>query len=116
MRRSLYFVSILLYDLLFLQLFYVLYGFQGRFLDLWHWVVSVSSPWMATQDSSHCQIETLEHSMLAEGLKCVLRASGSESAACWLERGNADLIESYQEYEGRDRDLLQSLRELTHLR
>ena len=54
--------------------------------------------------------------MLAEGLKCVLRASGSESAACWLERGNADLIESYQEYEGRDRDLLQSLRELTHLR
>ena len=71
---------------------------------------------MATQDSSHCQIETLEHSMLAEGLKCVLRACGSESAACWLERGNADLIESYQEYEGRDRDLLQSLRELTHLR
>ena len=43
--------------------------------------------------------------MFAEGLEGVLGAGGREAAAGLLEGGDADLVESYQKYEGRDQDL-----------
>mgnify|MGYP003424274466 CR=1 FL=1 len=57
--------------------------------------------------------------MFAEGLEGVLGAGGGETAAGLLEGGDADLIESDQEYERCDRDLadniLNSARVLAHL-
>ncbi len=38
--------------------------------------------------------------MFAEGLEGVLRACRGKTAAWLLERGQADLVESYQENEG----------------
>ena len=60
---------------------------------------------MAAEDAADGEVETFDGAVLAEGLEGILGASGRESAAGLLERGYADLIESYQKYEGRDQDL-----------
>ena len=87
MQRSLSLIVILLYVLLFLQLFYVLYGLERHFsMWLWYGVVSMTAPGMTTQDTLHGQIETLEHSMFAKCLEGILRTCGSESAAWGLKR------------------------------
>ena len=43
--------------------------------------------------------------VFSDGFQCVLGAGGCEAAAGLLEGRDADLIESYQKYEGRDQDL-----------
>ncbi len=43
--------------------------------------------------------------MLAEGFEGILGTGGGEAAAWGLERGDADLVEAYQEDEGCDGDL-----------
>ena len=63
-------------------------------------VVSASSPGMAAQYPFQRQPESLEGSIFPEGLQRVLGAGRSETAAGRLERGYADLIESYESREG----------------
>ena len=60
---------------------------------------------MAAEDASDGEIEAFDGTVLAEGLEGVLGAGGRETAAGLLEGGDADLVESYQKYEGRDQDL-----------
>lgn len=60
---------------------------------------------MTAEDAADGEVEAFDWAMLAEGLKSVLGAGGCETAAGLLEGGDADLVESYQKYEGRDQDL-----------
>ena len=60
---------------------------------------------MAAEDAADGEIEAFDGAVLAEGLEGVLGAGGRETAAGLLEGGGADLVESYQKYEGRDQDL-----------
>jgi hypothetical protein len=53
--------------------------------------------------------------MLAEGLKSVLGAGRREAAAGLLEGRDADLIESYKKYEGRDQDFPDHALNFLHL-
>lgn len=87
---------------------------RGTFVNLRYRVVSVSSPGVTAKKSAHRKVKTPERTMLAEGLKCILRACWSESASRWFERRDADLIEPYQEYERRYGDLFKSRFELAH--
>ena len=68
----------------------------------------MSAPWVAAEDSPDRQVCAFERAVLAQRLKGVCRACGRESAAWRLERRDADLVESYQQYEREDRDLLKS--------
>ena len=89
-------------------------GCRALFEKLRNRIISVSSPWVAAQKPAHRKVKSLERTVLAEGLKCVLRASRSESACRRFERRYADLIEPYQENERRYGDLLKSRSELAH--
>ncbi len=60
---------------------------------------------MAAEDAAEGEVEAFEGAVFAEGLEGVLGAGRGEAAAWGLERGDADLIEAYQEDEGRDGDL-----------
>lgn len=62
-------------------------------------IISASSPRVAAENASDCEIQSFERPVLAEGLKSILRAGRSESAAGLLEWRYAHLIESDQEYE-----------------
>ena len=73
---------------------FVVFSKNNSFLR--HRVVSVSAPGMASEDSSNCQIETLENSMFAECLERILRTGRSESACSRGQRGDAHLVEAYQ--------------------
>ena len=68
-------------------------------------IISATTPGMAAEDASDGEIQAFEGAVLAEGLKGILRAGGGETAAGLLEGGDADLIESDQEYERCDRYL-----------
>lgn len=74
---------------------------------------------MAAQYASGGKVESFDRTVLAEGLKGVLRAGGCESAAGLLKGGYADLIESDKEYERGNEDfpdnLLNLFQCLTHL-
>ena len=70
-----------------------------------HRIISASAPRVAAEDAADGEVEAFDWAMLAEGLKSVLGAGGCETAAGLLEGGDADLVESYQKYEGRDQDL-----------
>ena len=60
---------------------------------------------MAAEDAADGEVEAFDWAMLAKGLESVLGAGRREAAAGLLEGGDADLVESYQKYEGRDQDL-----------
>ena len=60
---------------------------------------------MAAEDATDGEVEAFDGAVLAEGLEGVLGAGGRETATGLLEWGDADLIKSYQKYEGRDQDL-----------
>ena len=87
---------------------------MALFEKLWNRIVSVSAPWMAAQNPAHCKVKSLEQAVLSEGLKSILRACRGESACRRLERGDAYLIEPYQEHERRYGDLLKIRSELAH--
>lgn len=70
---------------------------------------------MAAEDASDGEVEALDRAMLAEGLKGVLGAGGCETAAGLLEGRDADLIESYKKYEGRDQDFPDHALNFLHL-
>lgn len=78
-------------------------------------IISATTPGMATEDASDGEVQAFEGAVLAEGLKGILRAGGGETAAGLLEGGDADLIESYQKYEGRDQDLPDHALNFLHL-
>ena len=59
---------------------------------------------MAAEDAADGEVEAFDWAMLAEGLKSVLGAGGCETAAGLLEGGDADLVESDQKDEWKDRD------------
>ena len=70
---------------------------------------------MTAEDTTDGEVETFEGAVLAEGLKGVLGAGGCETAAGLLEGGDADLVESYQKYEGRYQDLPDHALNFLHL-
>lgn len=60
---------------------------------------------MASEDAADGEVEAFDGAVFAKGLESVLGAGRREAAAGLLEGGDADLVESYQKYEGRDQDL-----------
>lgn len=54
---------------------------------------------MAADYSFECQKESFERAVLPECLQRILAAGGSETAGRGSERGDAQLIEAYQQYE-----------------
>ena len=70
---------------------------------------------MTAKDATDGEVKAFDRAMLAEGLKSVLGAGGRETATGLLEWGDADLIESYQKYEGRDQDLPDHALNFLHL-
>ena len=70
---------------------------------------------MAAEYATDGEVEAFDWAMLAEGLKSVLGAGRREAAAGLLEGGDADLVESYQKYEGRDQDLPDHALNFLHL-
>ncbi len=70
---------------------------------------------MAAEDAADGEVEAFDGAVFAEGLESVLGAGGREAAAGLLEGGDADLVESYQKYEGRDQDLPDHALNFLHL-
>ena len=70
---------------------------------------------MAAEDAADGEVEAFDGAVLAEGLEGVLGTGGCETAAGLLEGRNADLVESYQKYEGRDQDLPDHALNFLHL-
>ncbi len=68
-------------------------------------VITASSPGVTAEDAAEGEVEAFEGAVFAEGFEGVLGAGRGEAAAWGLERGDADLIEAYQEDEGGDGDL-----------
>ena len=62
-------------------------------------VVAAAAPGIAAEYPLEGKPETLEWAVFAEGLQGILAAGGRETAAMRLERGDADLIEFYQNDE-----------------
>ena len=60
---------------------------------------------MTAEDAADGEVEAFDWAVFAKGLESVLGAGRREAAAGLLEGGDADLVESYQKYEGRDQDL-----------
>ena len=58
---------------------------------------------MAPQQSADGKIKAFERPPFAEGLKRILGAGRGEPAGWGLERGDAQLIKAYQQYEGKDK-------------
>ena len=89
---------------------------QNSIAFLWHGVISASAPRVAAEYAADGEVEAFDWAMLAEGLEGILGASGRESAAGLLEGGgDADLVESYQKYEGRDQDFPDHALNFLHL-
>lgn len=70
---------------------------------------------MAAEEAADRQVEAFEGTVLAEGFEGVLRAGRGETAAGRLERGDADLIEPYQEHKRRYRHLLNDFQKSGHI-
>lgn len=64
---------------------------------------------MTAEKPADSEVETFERSVLFECFEGVLGTGRSESAGRLLERRYADLVETYQKDERRDRDLLKKL-------
>ena len=64
---------------------------------------------MAAEDAPEGEPEAFEGAILAEGLKGVLRAGGGEATGRRFQRGDAQLIEFYQQDERRRQYFLQPL-------
>ena len=62
----------------------------------------MASPWVTSEQAADSKVETLERSVFSECLQCVLRTSGSKTAARLLEWREADLIESDKKDEWKD--------------
>ena len=59
----------------------------------------MAAPRVASQNSPDSEVEALEYSVFPECFERILRACRSESASRRLKRGNAHLVETYQEDE-----------------
>lgn len=70
---------------------------------------------MTAEDAADGEVEAFDGAVFTEGLESVLGAGGREAAAGLLEGGDADLVESYQKYEGRDQDLPDHALNFLHL-
>ena len=74
----------------------------------WHRIIAAAAPWMTSEQPVDGQIESFDGSMLAEGFQCVMGTGGREPASRRLVGRDADLIESDQQDEWCDQDLLQN--------
>ncbi len=94
---------------LFFNVFPLLIGRKSQKWDekrqLRYRVIAAAAPGMATQESADGEVEAFEGAVFAEGFEGVLGTGRGEAAAGLLERGDADLVETYQEDEGRCRSL-----------
>ncbi len=70
---------------------------------LWNRIVATSSPGMASDNSSGCEIKPLYGTMLFNGLQRVGRASGGEAAGGRFKRRYAVLIELNQDQKRKGR-------------
>ncbi len=70
---------------------------------------------MASQKTAHGKVEAFEGAVFAEGFKGILGTCGGEAAAGLLERGDADLVEAYQEDEGRYRYFFYEFKNIAHV-
>ena len=62
----------------------------------------MSSPWVTTQQPAYGEVKPFEWSVLAECFQRILGAGWCETAGCWLEWGDADLIEPDQNHKRKD--------------
>ena len=60
---------------------------------LWHRVIATSPPRVAAKDTAASQIEPLQRAMLLDGLQCIGRACGCETARRRQQRRDAGTIE-----------------------
>ena len=72
---------------------------------LWYRIIAASTPRVAAQKSPYRKVRPLDGAVSAESLDGILRAGGCEPAGWRFERTDADLVEPYQENEGRNGDL-----------
>ena len=64
-----------------------------------HRIIATASPWMTTQDATTSQVESLEGTMLLDGIHSIVGTCGGESARWrqqWRDAGTID-IDRYQE-------------------
>lgn len=62
-------------------------------------IIAASAPGVTAQEPADGKVEALEGAVSAEGFEGVLGACRGKAAAGGLERGDADLIEPYQEHK-----------------
>ena len=74
-------------------------------MHLWYGVITVSAPWVATENSSDGKIKALEYAVLSECFQCVLGTCRCEAAGGWGKRGDAQLIKPDHQYERKDQNL-----------
>jgi len=59
----------------------------------------MSSPRMASENSSDGKIESFEWPVFSKRFKSILGACGSETAGCRGKGGNAGLVKAYQKHK-----------------
>ena len=84
--------------------------------DLGHGIVAGAAPGVAAEDTLEGKPETFEGTVLAEGFKGVLGTGWSVAAGRGSERGDAQLVELYQQYKWSDEYFLEHSHHLTFLR
>ena len=70
----------------------------------------MTSPWMTPQNPFQREVESFENPMFPESFKGILGTCRSEAAGCRGKRGDAHLIEPYQQHEREDEDLSDDLK------
>ena len=66
---------------------------------LWHRVVAVTSPRVATQNALHRKIHPFDRTVFAQGFNSVLRTSWGETARGWGVHRNETLIKPNRKNE-----------------
>ena len=74
--------------------------------SLRHRIISASAPWVAADYSFEADPESFEGTILPECLQCVLGAGRCETTGWGSERGDAELVEFYQQYKRSSDDAL----------
>ena len=79
-----------------------------------HGVVSAAAPGMTSEQTSHGEPESLDGSVLDEGLAGILRARGCEPTRGWREGRDEFLIEYHRRHEHGNGDIGQHLQYPAH--
>ena len=76
-------------------------GIESEPLESRNRIKPASSPRVAAENALERKPESFQRTIFPEGLQSILGAGRGEAAAGWCERGDAQLIELYQQDEGR---------------